>query len=203
MNTASTSLAVLVATALTVSLEHESFASQPAATVPVTIAPGEGEGVELREIVGMTSVVAYSRGGAVSGQAIHYQTLCVAPCTANVQPGAKLVITGDDFPSSSVFRAPRTEAHLAVAPGSSAGAYGGSVATIFGGTGIILGATFLITSLLVSGQSTDTFRNIGLASLGGGAVLTGAGIYLTYVSATRVNDERGERIASVGYRGRF
>jgi hypothetical protein len=132
--------------------------------------------------------------------------LCTAPCTAYVRPGTKLQVAAGaawgwegTAIRSAPFRAREGGMAVSARPGSTLGDAMGWTVFFMGMTSMLIGGLYLA----VESEETRWMRYSGAALLGGGAVVSGFGFYLTHIGVTHVHDENGRRVAGAGVTGAF
>ncbi len=138
---------------------------------------------------------SYSSGGYVEVE--HYQFVCSAPCSKDVDPGATYRIGGTGKNPSRPFNLSGNTQLTAEVGGLLGRTMGIPIAV--GGTIVGLLAASFGAILLSSKTSSDTAQVVGAASIGVGvvtlAVFIPLGIYLRVSNATEVKDGAGNVIA--------
>jgi len=148
-------------------------------------------------------MVAASGNIVVSG--IAWKDLCYSPCTFKLDPGLhELMIYGDGVTSvSKKFELKSGEQNLVVKPGSSALSTGGAWLAAFGIISVVVGGMFLflftkttnyrcdIDNSCPEEQVESSTHKLALPFLIGGAVGTGAGIWMVSAGRTSIEPEQG------------
>ena len=157
----------------------------------------DAPGVALMRVMGF----GYVQYGSATGSFASYQTVCVAPCQADVDANATYQIAGDGVTPSSTFSMPAPPnggpLHLRVHGGSLGARVGGVWLLIGGITLAVTGGMFAGTFAALSSNDTDTTGWIvgGLVTAGIGAVMTVIGIPLVSGSGTSVVTDQNVPLA--------
>lgn len=160
-------------------------------------------GTQLQRITGQASGMGYAGGRSVYVHFESWENICVAPCSANVDPNGVYRVDAPGMTMSKNFHLPAPSAaplKLKVQGGNFGMRLGGAYSLSFGITGLLTGAIFLPIGLatedkLSTSKLPQTFQTVGLVSLGVGAVLTALGVYLLVMSGTDVKTESGQELA--------
>jgi len=147
---------------------------------------GDAPGIALMRVMGYGLVQYGSQVGAIA----NYQTVCLAPCQADVDSTAMYQIAGEGITPSSTF---------SVAPsprGTHLHVHGGSLGARIGGVWLLVGGiTFAVTGGILAGtfaaisssdNDTTGWVVAGLVTAGAGLVMTALGIPLVTGSGTSV-----------------
>ena len=185
-----------------------SHTEEPAAQIPKQRIDIQSDhpGTQLQRITGQSSGMGYAGGRSVYVSFESWENICVAPCTANVDPNGLYRVDAPGMTTSRNFhlpvpsQAPSAPLKLNVHGGNAGVRLGGAYSLSFGMTGLLMGAIFLPIGLamddkLATSKLPQTFQTIGFVSLGAGAVLTALGIYLLVMSGTDVKTESGQELA--------
>lgn len=163
-------------------------------------------GTQLQRITGQGSGTGYVGGRAAYISFENWENICVAPCTANVDPHGTYRVDAPGMSLSKNFQLPPSSGdpqkplRLKVFGGNAGVRLGGAYSFTFGLTGLIMGAVFLPVGLAMEDKTStsklpQTFQTFGIISLGVGAGLTALGIYLLVMSGTDVRTESGQELA--------
>lgn len=179
--------------------------AEPAAQIPkqrVDIQSDHPQ-TQLQRITGQASGMGYAGGRSVYVAFESWENICVAPCTASLDPNGTYRVDAPGMTPSKNFQLPaptQQPLKLKIQGGSAAMRIGGAYSLTFGITGLLMGAIFLPIGLaaksdLSTSSLPSTFQTIGLVSLGVGTALTALGIYLVVMSGTDVKTESGRELA--------
>lgn len=178
---------------------------EPASQIPKQRVDVQSDhaGTQLQRITGQASGVGYAGGRSVYVAFESWENICVAPCSANVDPNGTYRVDAPGMTPSKNFQLPaptQQPLKLKIQGGSAAMRIGGAYSLTFGITGLLMGAIFLPIGFaaedkLSTSSLPQTFQTIGLVSLGVGAGLTALGIYLVAMSGTDVKTDAGRELA--------
>jgi hypothetical protein len=156
----------------------------------------DAPGVSLMRVMGF----GFVQYGSATGSFASYQTVCVAPCQADVDANATYQISGDGVTPSSPFTLPTANGapvRLHVHGGSLGARIGGLWLVISGITFAVTGGVLAGTFAALSSSSDDTTGWIvaGLVTAGVGVVMTVLGIPLVSGSGTTVVTDQNVTVA--------
>lgn len=154
-------------------------------------------GVTLSRVLGY----GYVQYGSTTGVMANWQTVCVAPCQADVDTTAMYQITGDGVTPSSTFsmQPPPNGGplHLRVHAGSLGARVSGAWLLIGGITFALTGSILAVTFAALSSNDSNATGWIvaGLVTTGVGAIMIAVGIPLLIGSGTSVTNDQNVTVA--------
>jgi hypothetical protein len=163
------------------------------------------------------SVIVDAAQGVVGNYFVHmvrYRDLCSTPCTVYFRPGESMLRVGGEGVRTAMVSldVPRGGAKIRMRAPSAGASAAGYLLTLFGGVGLITGATVLGIGYGLHSDPDASWTIGGGATLGVGAAMLGSGIALLVVNRSGVASmESRDRVAlapvvgpgGLGLRGRF
>ncbi len=166
---------------------------QPQGPLTHVTIDGDAPGISLMRVMGF----GFVQYGSSTGSFASYQTVCVAPCQADIDGTAMYQIAGDGITPSATFSVPQGPTHLHVHGGSLGARLGGVWLVVGGITLAVTGGIFAGTFAAIStpGQDNTGWIVGGLITAGVGVIMTAFGIPLFTGSATSVVNDQNVPVA--------